>query len=95
MPAALLSVQFTDKELTLRKQARAAARRTLLDPAVRPWPWPSARLKPGCARPASWNASATPACGMLSPTASSEPAGRRSAAPASCVSGSRSSPQAC
>src|SRR5215204_831938 len=34
MPAALLCAQITDKELTLRTQARAEARRTLPDPAV-------------------------------------------------------------
>jgi Family of unknown function (DUF6459) len=34
MPAALLRAQFTDKELTLRAQARAAARRILSDPAA-------------------------------------------------------------
>ena len=45
MPATLLCAQFTDKELTLRKQARADARPTL---PIRPpppghWRWPSAR----------------------------------------------------
>ena len=34
MPAALLSAQFTDQELAHREQARAAARRTLPDPAT-------------------------------------------------------------
>ncbi len=34
MPAALLSAQFTDQELTLRQQARTAARPTLPDPAA-------------------------------------------------------------
>jgi hypothetical protein len=34
MPAALLCAQFTDKELTLRTQARTGARRTLPDPAA-------------------------------------------------------------
>jgi hypothetical protein len=33
MPA-LLSAQFTDQELTLRTQARAAARHSLRDPAA-------------------------------------------------------------
>jgi hypothetical protein len=34
MPATLLYAQFTDKELALREQARAAARQTLSDPAA-------------------------------------------------------------
>jgi hypothetical protein len=34
MPAALLRAQFTDQELTPRKQARTAARRALSDPAA-------------------------------------------------------------
>jgi Family of unknown function (DUF6459) len=34
MPAVLLSAQFTDQELTLRTQARIAARHTLPDPAA-------------------------------------------------------------
>jgi Family of unknown function (DUF6459) len=34
MPAALLSAQFTDQELAHRQAARAAARRTLPDPAT-------------------------------------------------------------
>ena len=34
MPAALLSAQFTDQELILRKQARTAARHTVPDPAA-------------------------------------------------------------
>jgi len=34
MPAALRCAQITDKEFALRQQARAAARRTLPDPAV-------------------------------------------------------------
>jgi hypothetical protein len=34
MPAALLCAHLTDQELTLRKQARAAARHTLPDPAA-------------------------------------------------------------
>jgi Family of unknown function (DUF6459) len=37
MPAALLRAQLTDKELTLRTQTRAAARRTLPDPAATAW----------------------------------------------------------
>jgi hypothetical protein len=34
MPAALLCAQFTDKELSLRQQARMSARRTLPNPAA-------------------------------------------------------------
>ena len=34
MPAALLCAQLTDQELTLRKQARTEARRTLPNPAA-------------------------------------------------------------
>jgi uncharacterized protein DUF6459 len=34
MPVALLSANLTDQELALREQARAAARRTLPDPAT-------------------------------------------------------------
>jgi hypothetical protein len=34
MPAALLCAQLTDQELTLRKQARTEARRTLPNPAT-------------------------------------------------------------
>jgi Aminoglycoside adenylyltransferase, C-terminal domain/Nucleotidyltransferase domain len=57
--------RFTDQQLVVRTQARAAARPTLPDPAPPPglWPWPSARSRPGCDRPANWNAAATPACG--------------------------------
>jgi hypothetical protein len=55
MPAALLVAHFTDEELSLRNQARAAARHTLPDPSAtaRALAWPSARLRPGCARQAA------------------------------------------
>ena len=79
MPATLLRAQLTDKELTLRTQARAEARRALPNPAAtaRALALAICEVEAGRARPASWSGSATRASGTRSPTGSSGPVGHR------------------
>ena len=63
MPATLLRAQLTDKELTLRTQARAEARRALPNPAAtaRALALAICEVEAGCGQPANSSGSVTPA----------------------------------
>jgi hypothetical protein len=96
MPATLLCARFTDQERTLRTQARTAARHTVPDPAAatRALALAICEVEAGLRSASQLERICHPSPWDASPTASSGPAGHRSAAPASCASRPRNSARA-